>query len=79
MGTIALYRHLHGRGVPVRRSRTAASPKSILRRIVAAIEGWHQRRADQEAARFIAAHGGRLTDDVERQLAEHWNRRGFTP
>ena len=38
-----------------------------------------QRRVEQEAARFIGKHGGRLTDDLERQLTEHFKSRSFLP
>ena len=53
--------------------------RRILRRIVAAMERSDQRRVEQEAARFIAKHGGRLTDDLERQLTEHFKSRSFLP
>jgi hypothetical protein len=51
----------------------------ILARILAAIERSDQRRIEQEAERFIAKHGGRLTDDLERQLTEHFKSRSFLP
>jgi hypothetical protein len=80
MGTIALHRGFHPHGTPVRGSRRAlARAQGIVRRIFSAIKHSHQRRADREAGRFIAAHGGRLTDDVERQLMEHFTEIGFRP
>jgi len=81
MGGIAIYRGFRLRGATVRASRRAPnSPQQgIFRRIFAAIDRWHLRRAEQEAGRFIAAHGGRLTDDIERQLTEHLGGRGFAP
>jgi hypothetical protein len=81
MGTIALYRGFNPHANLLRGSRTAGTraKAGILRRIFAAINRSHQRRAEQEAGRFIAAHGGRLTDDVERQLSEHLNGHGFMP
>jgi hypothetical protein len=51
----------------------------VVRRIFAAIERSLQRRAEEEAGRFIAEHGGRLTDDVERQLEGRFTGRGFLP
>ena len=45
-------------------------PRSFARRIVDAIAASNQRRAEREVARFIALNGGRLTDGLERQLAE---------
>lgn len=79
MRTIALYQGFHLRA-PARGSRSAPADakKSIFQRIFAAIERSEQRRTEREAARFIAAHGGRLTDDIERQLTERLTG-GFLP
>jgi hypothetical protein len=87
MSTVALYRDrdFDLRRVPVTEPTIApARPhrgivRRILRRIVAAIERSDQRRVEQEAARFIAKHGGRLTDDLERQLTEHFKSGSFLP
>jgi hypothetical protein len=80
MSSLALHRDFRLRHAPVRRPGSArVSALRIFRRISAAIERWRQRQIDQEAARFIAEHGGRLTDDIERQLTEHFNGRGFPP
>jgi hypothetical protein len=43
------------------------------------LERRRQRRIEQEAGRFIAERGGRVTDDLERQLTEHFSGRGFPP
>lgn len=51
----------------------------IFQRIVAAIERSRQRHLEQEAGRFISKHGGRITDDVERQLNGHFSGGGFPP
>ena len=82
MSNIALYRRFHS--APVRGSRCGAVPAQkdgLLRRIFQAINRYGQSRVEEEARRFIAAHGGRLTDDVERQLNERLSGggRGFTP
>ena len=58
---------------------TACRPRSIFGRILAAIARSQRRRVEQEAGRFIADHGARLTDDIERQLTAHFNGRGFLP
>lgn len=79
---MALYRdfHLHRASLPGSTNAGACARRDILRRIFAATERWHQRHAEQEAGQFIAEHGGRLTDNVERQLTEHFNGgRGFPP
>jgi hypothetical protein len=57
----------------------ACSRGGIFKRIVAAVERSRQRRIEQEAGRFIAKHGGRITDDVERQLNGHFSGGGFPP
>ena len=81
MSTMALYRDFHPRRTPVPISvqALACAHKGFFRRISAAIERWQQRGAEQDAGRFIAEHGGRLTDDIERQLTAHFNGRGFPP
>jgi hypothetical protein len=81
VATTALYRGFHMHGTQACRSKRAPAraQQGLLRRIFTAIERWQQHRAEQEAGRFIAAHGGRLTDDVERQLTEHLSGRGFAP
>ena len=53
-----------------RSKRAARADKGLFRRTSAAIARWRQRHTEQEAGRFIAEHGGRLTDDVERQLTD---------
>ncbi len=81
MSSVALYRDLDLRRSPrpVQASAPARAHRGILRRILAAIERSDQRRIEQEAERFIAKHGGRLTDDLERQLTEHFKSRSFLP
>jgi hypothetical protein len=85
MSTMALHRDfdLRRASTQVPRSAPAATRRSILRRILgrifAAFARSRERRAEQEAGRFIAEHGGRLTDDIERQLTEHFIGRRFPP
>ena len=85
MSSVAQYRDFDLRRPPrpVPGSASARARRGILRRILAAIERSHQRRVEQEAGRFIANHGGRLTDDLERRLTEHFlrseNGRDFPP
>jgi hypothetical protein len=42
--------------------------RGVLRRIYDAVMRSRQRHADQEIAAFLARSGGRLTDDLEREL-----------
>lgn len=81
MSSMALYRDFHHRdaSLPISVKRPAGRRHSLLQRISAAIERWQQRHTEHEAGRYIAGHGGRLTDDVERQLTERFNGRGFPP
>lgn len=82
MRSIALHSGflLHRTAVQESRSASAGAQMSILRRIFAAIARLEQRRIEREAGRFIAEHGGRLTDDLERQLTERLcGGRGFEP
>jgi len=83
MSSFALYQNfdLRLRRPPgsVPGSAPARAHCGIFPRILAAIERSDQRRIEQEAERFIAKHGGRLTDDLERQLTEHLSGRGFPP
>jgi len=80
MSSMALYRDSQLRSARVPQANApACAHQGILRRFFAAIERWQQGHAEEEAGRFIAKHGARLTDDVERQLGEHFNGRGFPP
>jgi len=83
MSSVALYRDrdFDLRRVPVTEPTIAPARthRGVLRRILAAMERSDQRRVEQEAARFIGKHGGRLTDDLERQLTEHFKSRSFVP
>jgi hypothetical protein len=48
---------------------TAKAPRqSFWRRLGNALMASQQRRADREIARFLASHGGLLTDEVEREI-----------
>jgi hypothetical protein len=79
MSTMALYRDIRAREALLPIAIRKPVHNGFLRRISAVIERWKQRQIDQEAGRFIAEHGGRLSDDVERQLTDHFNGRGFPP
>jgi hypothetical protein len=81
MSSVALSRELDLGRAPssMPGNAPACAHRGIFRRILAAIERSQQRHAEQEAGRFIANHGARLTDDLERQLGEHFNGRGFPP
>jgi hypothetical protein len=83
MSSVAAYRgfhfHLPHTRVPASANTPACSRGGIFKRIFAAVERSRQRRIEQEAGRFIAKHGGRITDDVERQLNGHFSGGGFPP
>ena len=81
MSSMALhreYRDFDLRRVPAAPwSAPAPARRGIFRRILAAITRSDRRHAEEAAGHFIATHGGRLTDDIERQLTEHFNRGGI--
>ena len=45
-----------------------APRKAIWRRLFDSIIESQQRRAEREVARYLASHGGLLTDDMEREI-----------
>jgi hypothetical protein len=57
--------------------RRAADRGGILQRIFSAILKSRQRNADLEIARFIGRSGGRITDEVERQVMERVSQAAF--
>jgi hypothetical protein len=44
----------------------------ILSRLLAAIIASRRARAEAEVGRFIEAHGGRMTDDLEREISRRF-------
>ena len=61
---------LNGFAAPSASSATKAAPnKSFFARLFASIQDARMRQAEREIARFIDLKGGRLTDDVEREIA----------
>jgi hypothetical protein len=44
----------------------------ILSRLMAAIVASRRARAEAEIGRFIEAHGGRVTDDLEREISRRF-------
>ena len=60
------------------RSDAVANKAGVLRRIFDAIIESRQKRADRDIARFLARSGGRLTDEMEREMTQrlltgNWN------
>ena len=49
-----------------------ASSVSLFTRIVNAFADARTRQAEREVARLISLRGGRLTDDLERQIERHF-------
>jgi len=61
-------------------SKAVANRPGFLLRIFDAIFESRQRQAEQEIARFLGRSGGRITDDMERQMTQrlltgNWNAR----
>ena len=63
------------------KSHAGANKAGVLRRIFDAISEPRQKQADRDIARFLARSGGRLTDDMEREMTQRlltgnwWNAR----
>ncbi len=51
-----------------KKRETVARRFGVLRRVFDAVMRSRQRHADQQIAAFLARSGGRLTDDLEREL-----------
>lgn len=52
--------------------RISARLRSALRRVYAAMIAMRRAQAEREVARFIEARGGRLTDDLEREISHRF-------
>ena len=62
------------------RSNAAADKPGVLRRISNAIFESRQNQVDRDIARFVIRSGGRLTDEIEREMTQrlfkgNWNPR----
>ena len=60
---------------------TVAGKAGMLQRVLDALRASRQRQTDREIASLIARRGGRITDDLEREitrrlLTSDWNARG---
>ena len=55
---------------PVSKAGPVAEKPGVLRRIYDAILESRQRSANQEIARYLAQSGGRLTNNLEREVME---------
>ena len=60
------------------RSEIAAANKArkptFLRRVLAAVIESRQRKADRELANYVARSGGKLTDEIEREMMQQLTR-----
>jgi hypothetical protein len=68
------YTAYSGEFVPFRSETTAGHAAErrpgILRRILDAIYESNRKKAERDIAHYIQRNGGRLTDDIERQIME---------
>lgn len=74
MASIAIHRNL----APVRPETAAnAEEPGLLRRLADAVMRARQKQVDRELAQYVQRSGGRLTDDIERQMMKQlygdWN------
>jgi hypothetical protein len=69
------YTAYSGEFVPFRTDTTPSQIETrrpgILRRILDAIYESRRKKAELDIARFLERTGGRITDDIERQITEH--------
>jgi hypothetical protein len=64
----------------LRKSSAVAIRPGLLRRVLNTMLEWRQKQADYDMARFVARSGGRLTDEIEREMTQslfkgNWNPR----
>ncbi len=59
-------------GLSAAGEKASARGHGLLTRAVAAVKEARQRHAERELARFIASHGGELTDDLEREISRRF-------
>jgi len=57
--------------LPVRVGRPKTIRPGLWRRLVGAVFESRERQVERAAERYIARSGGRLTDEIERQIADH--------
>jgi hypothetical protein len=55
-------------GTPV----VVRSPASLLGHLIEAVRAWQREASEDQVGRFIARNGGRLTDDLERQISRRF-------
>jgi hypothetical protein len=84
MNSVPFYRDFVAAGAPACRPRgePGRAQRSLLRRVVDAIELSRQRAVERDIARVLGLGnpGGRLTDEIERRLFEHLTGdRGYRP
>ena len=74
MASIAIHRDLAP--VPPETAAKALKP-GLLRRLADAVMRARQKQVDSELAQYVQRSGGRLTDDIERQMMQQlygdWN------
>lgn len=54
--------------IPVIQERPAQAKRSVLRRLLDAIEQANMQRAEREIARYLNSHGRKFTDEAEREI-----------
>lgn len=64
----------------LRKSSAVAIRPGLLRRVLNTMLEWRQKQVDYDMARFVARSGGRLTDEIEREMTQslfkgNWNPR----
>jgi hypothetical protein len=76
MSTLTYTDHSAAADAPV---EALPARKSFWHRVYHGIIDAQQRRAEREIARFLASHGGLLTDNMERELMDRLSGKGKRP
>jgi hypothetical protein len=59
--------------------KTVANKPGLLRRILNTIFESHQKQSDRDVARFFIRSGGRLTDELEREMTQRLFKGNWDP
>jgi hypothetical protein len=66
--SLPFVRTLTSLSAPARQPRQTGKRPSFFSRVVGAIAASNRRKAEREIARFIGRNGGKITDDLEREI-----------
>ncbi len=68
----------HVRKAPPRQSAAVRGAVAFLRHIAGRLRLWAEAGDDAQVADLLARSGGRLTDDIEREMMRRWTTRNWS-